>query len=706
MAGSSITDTLQMVELKEPDVITFVRDTNDIYDGDWDIKCFGDSTGKISLTYLGGHTPYQDNNFVWTTLSGRTDINTTDSIQGNLTAGEYAVQVTDAFGCVGDTSFVLEQPDRIKYDATLRENAVGTYNITCFGDSDGDIQLINLQGGGPKSDQGNGPDDYTYKWTAPGGFIFVNDTLQNQSNLIAGDYRVRVQDKIGCFIDTTISVIQPDTLLAVPDTSNMNGFQISCYNWSDGMISLTASGGTRPYTYDWSNGVGGNSDTVVTGLDSGYYAVTVIDPNGCKSSLYEWTLDDPDTIRVNPSNSDLIECFGDTSTIHIYPSGGVEGYSYEWQGFADDDHMLNGVPFGMYYVTVEDANGCIVEDSVLLNQRSKINPVIKIQSDYYGQAISCFGMSDAEIELFVSGGNSESYNFEWSTGPQDDDQNYLKDLPAGEYSVQGTDASGCVFATSIEVIEPQKLLLNYTTTDPECFGFANGEIRIAPIGGTPFKGSPSYYYYFEGKDSLAIPEFTNLAEGTYEARVTDANQCDTVAFIELIAPVSLSMDYETTPAECPDETNGTLSITFIDGGTPPYTVNGDISTEFPSMSPGDFEVTIMDAHKCIYIDTIDVGMIHSSCLSIPSAFTPNGDGANDVWRLDEDEDGSDMYLYPDAELTIINRWGEVIHFSDDVANEPWDGTYKGRDLPVDSYYYMLDLKNGDPVITGTVTIVR
>jgi gliding motility-associated-like protein len=65
-----------------------------------------------------------------------------------------------------------------------------------------------------------------------------------------------------------------------------------------------------------------------------------------------------------------------------------------------------------------------------------------------------------------------------------------------------------------------------------------------------------------------------------------------------------------------------------------------------------------------------------------------------------------MYLYPNAELWIYNRWGELVYYTDDVAGEPWDGTFNGRDLPIDSYHYVLDLGNDEPPRRGNVTIVR
>ena len=207
-------------------------------------------------------------------------------------------------------------------------------------------------------------------------------------------------------------------------------------------------------------------------------------------------------------------------------------------------------------------------------------------------------------------------------------------------------------------------------------------------------------------DSLPNPAFNGLSEGLYDVKVTDANNCFTTRRFYLTEPEPLTYMFTVDSAECPDESDGALTITNIDGGTWPYLVNEGQNWEFEGLQPGDFLVNIVDDHGCLLSDTVRIGTWFSSCLIIPNAFTPNGDGVNDVWMLDEDENGSDMYLYPDAELTIFNRWGEIVFYSNNVANEPWDGTFKGRDLPIDSYHYVLDLKNGDPPITGNVTILK
>ncbi|MCA1747128.1 MAG: gliding motility-associated C-terminal domain-containing protein, partial [Bacteroidales bacterium] len=445
-------------------------------------------------------------------------------------------------------------------------------------------------------------------------------------------------------------------------------------------------------------------DTMITGLDEGDYSVTITDPNGCVN-FYEWELEHPDTIVLNPDPI-LIECFGDTSTIQITPEGGVGGFTYLWDGNVTSSD-LTGVTEGTYHVVVTDANGCEVSDSIYLSQRSRIMPEIIVRSDFNGRHISCYGAENAAIELVVSGGNDSTYTFEWNTSTGDNNKYTLSGLPAGIYTVQGKDASGCSFDTVKQVVQPSDINVMYTANDPLCEGNENGSISISVVGGTPIIGSPIYNYSFNGEENLPAPEFENLAEGEYVIVVKDANDCADTTEVVLVAPEALSMEYETTPAECKDKPDGTLTINFIDGGTMPYYINGGTSQYFDNLLPGDFVIELIDGNDCRLIDTAYIEALRLLCLSLPNAFTPNDDGFNDRWILDGDENGvNDMYLYPDAELRIYNRWGELVYYSNNVADEPWDGTYRGRDLPVDSYHYILDLGNDDPPITGNVTIIR
>ena len=84
---------------------------------------------------------------------------------------------------------------------------------------------------------------------------------------------------------------------------------------------------------------------------------------------------------------------------------------------------------------------------------------------------------------------------------------------------------------------------------------------------------------------------------------------------------------------------------------------------------------------------------------MPTAFSPNGDGINDSWRIEA------LITYPEALVSVYNRYGQLV-FKSTGYNKPWDGTRNGKPLPVDTYYYIIDLKNNIPTIQGSVFIIR
>jgi gliding motility-associated-like protein len=111
------------------------------------------------------------------------------------------------------------------------------------------------------------------------------------------------------------------------------------------------------------------------------------------------------------------------------------------------------------------------------------------------------------------------------------------------------------------------------------------------------------------------------------------------------------------------------------------------------------------------MDTIMMETVRESCLIIPTAFSPNGDGENEVWIIGREESvgapaAEIISLYPDATVEIFDRWGRMVFRSDNGYSQPWDGTFNGKPLPMDSYHYVINLNNGTRTITGNVTIVK
>jgi gliding motility-associated-like protein len=200
------------------------------------------------------------------------------------------------------------------------------------------------------------------------------------------------------------------------------------------------------------------------------------------------------------------------------------------------------------------------------------------------------------------------------------------------------------------------------------------------------------------------PNIGNLPQGTYYIRIEDLNDCYVETDADLIHPDSLVITFETEEAFCPDKPDGILSI-YVDGGTYPYQINWDRGLPdnedyFSNLLWGAYVATVTDMNNCVTVDTAFVDYTHISCLVIPNAFSPNGDGINDEWVIEG------MELYPNAEIRIFDRWGSRVFYTENGADERWDGFFYGRELPIDSYHYIIDLNNDEPPVTGNITIVR
>jgi len=119
-----------------------------------------------------------------------------------------------------------------------------------------------------------------------------------------------------------------------------------------------------------------------------------------------------------------------------------------------------------------------------------------------------------------------------------------------------------------------------------------------------------------------------------------------------------------------------------------------------NVTSGWYSVTVSDLNNCSVRDSVNIEAQNQTCLIIPNAISPNGDLINDVWNIGLSD------LYPEIEIKIFNRWGELIWNSEKGYPQPWDGRSRGSMLPIDSYHYIIDLHNGTKPLIGNVTIVR
>ncbi|HSG68278.1 MAG TPA: M4 family metallopeptidase, partial [Bacteroidales bacterium] len=255
-------------------------------------------------------------------------------------------QVTNAWYAVGvGNPFCEASLESFQY--------AGGYNVSCYGASDGSIDLTPM---------GTGP--YTYLWDD-------GPTTEDRTDLPAGTYGVTLTDATGCSDYSSITLTQPTELTAMAAvTSDYNGYAVSCNGGSDGEATASASGGVEPYSYLWDANAGSQTTETATGLSATTYYVTVTDANGCTAGA-SVTLDEPDPLSVEAGSNQTVYFGYDPAACatlsYSMPAGGVPPYSFEWStGETERDIEVCPEVTTEYTVTIMDANGCEASDNVLV----------------------------------------------------------------------------------------------------------------------------------------------------------------------------------------------------------------------------------------------------------------------------------------------------------------------------------------------------
>ncbi|HQI70736.1 MAG TPA: gliding motility-associated C-terminal domain-containing protein, partial [Bacteroidales bacterium] len=284
---------------------------------------------------------------------------------------------------------------------------------------------------------------------------------------------------------------------------------ILCFGYSGGMANLNPWGGTPPYSYLWSNG---STTEDLSGVPAGTYTVTVTDNNGCIAYSGTVINEPSDSLStqitiVNPS------CNGfDNGSISINPSGGTTPYYLRWDDtdflISNTGHLLADLFAGSYQIIVTDANGCQNQQTVTL-----IAPE-ELILDTTTTIVSCYGGSDGQIDMTVSGGTLP-YSYLWSNGFNSED---LSGMTAGYYSVTVTDAQGCITKITCLINSRPEIEVSSTTVPISCIDNADGSILVIPSGGT---GDISYLW----SNGITENQIQNLAAGNYSVTLTDALGC-------------------------------------------------------------------------------------------------------------------------------------------------------------------------------------
>jgi large repetitive protein len=597
-----------------------------VYAGGFNLSgCFPD--GSITTTMSGGVTPYT---YAWTGPNGFT------STDGNLTAlaaGTYTLIATDANGCDVTGTIVLTEPSGLDISGTSFVYPSGT-NISCFGASDGSIDMTTAGGAGP----------YDYSWTDGAGFTASTEDI---GSVPAGTYTLTVTDDNGCVVDTTITLVEPVVLdQAITSPTFPSGDNISCFGFNDGSIDYTVGGGSPGYTYVWSTTDGSGLTTGTedqAGLTAGTYTVTVTDINGCvittNIELTEPTILTQNITAGTYPSGDNISCFGfNDGSIDYTVGGGSPGYTYVWStadgtGITITNEDQTGLTVGTYEVTATDINGCIIETTITLIEPT---PLAQTGTPFVypsGDNISCFGLSDGSIDYDVTGG-SPGYVYSWSSTQVTQD---INGVPAGTYTVTATDINGCTIDTTIVLVEPDPLAQSTTLSiypsgdNISCFTFNDGSIDYIPSG-----GSPGYTYVWSTTDGSGLTagseDQSGLTAGTYQVVMTDVNGCQQTTTVTLVQPTELTLGLTPSIYLGGFNISGCIPDGWIDatvnGGSPGYTYewtpNGESTEDLANLPADTYSVTVTDINGCVI--TEDITLIDPPTITLTTNVTSDYNG--------------------------------------------------------------------------------
>ncbi len=270
---------------------------------------------------------------------------------------------------------------------------------------------------------------------------------------------------------------------------------------------------------------------------------------------------------------------------------------------------------------------------------------------------------------------------------------------SGRYYVSGTDPVGCGGRDSVDVIIRTKPL---ATVNSVTHAICEGEtVQLLADGGTAYQWLPS-----EGLNSSSVPDpVASPADSTqYTVVVTNGEGCTDTAAVAINVYRKPTAD-----AGPPKEIGNGQSVVLSGAATgtavsyswSPAVAIDDATKLQPSVSPTEDQVyflTVTSPIGCgVATDSVMVKVYKG--IFIPTAFTPNGDGKNDLWRI------LGLSVYPSYEVLLFNRWGQVVFRSKNAA-PAWDGRFKGQPLPADAYPYLIKINGRKEVLKGVLMIIR
>ena len=623
------TNTVTILESNTPQITTASSNL---------VTTCGDANGLIIIEVTGGVQNYE-----YSIDDGATY--QSENTFSDLVGGDYAIVVRDAVGCTASESLTIAASTGPSFDDVIVENAsfcgtqdgsiliessggvpplqysnnnglnyqtspiftgfgAGTYPVI-VADSEGcaDTLIVNLTEpaspsldsmfvANPMCGMDNGVIELYVRTGTPNFEYSIDDGLTFQGsntfeNLPAGTYDIVIVDFIGCRFTTMLTLTQ-----AGAPEPNLDVTPATCGD-TNGVINLNPTNGTAPYSYSI-DGVNFQPESTFFNLSPATYTVTVEDAAGCVTEVITNIITTGPIIIGDMDATDPTTCDVSDGAIQIFVNGGTPPYEFSIDNGANysSSALFTDLDAGTYNIIIKDVNGCVGIEMVTLTEYD--NPQI---TDIQIEDTPC-DENLGTITIFAEGG-TPNYQYSIDGGNAFQGSNIFENISGGMYDVIVEDFTGCQVTMQISVNgigAPE--ISDVSTVDPSC-GENNGSITITATG-----GMAGYEYSIDnGATFQNSMIFNDLAGGTYDIVVRDANACDSYMQITLMDNGAVNISMVNLNNSICDGENGEITVN-AEGGTSPYQYSIDGGANFQSgnvfsgLPPGTYNVLVEDVNGC------------------------------------------------------------------------------------------------------------
>ncbi|MBN1447826.1 MAG: SBBP repeat-containing protein [Bacteroidetes bacterium] len=540
----------------------------------------------------GGQPPYL---FTWEPVALLSDARIERPLARPRESTKYILTVTDAEGAKARDTVTVTVAELPVVDA-------GKDEAVCAGATA--VLRISVRGG-------RGP--YQFRWEPTAGLNNPEAANPVAAPTTTTRYVVTVTDALGCIARDSV-VVRVHPVLAVETGDDL----VACAN-APLPLQTEVSGGTPPFRFNWSPAAGLDDATsrtpVLTPRSSTRFVVTVTDANGC-IALDTLTVTVHQPPQVDAGNV-LSLCAGEAGKLSARVSGGKKPYSYSWSprtGLSSATILTPEVRpehTGYYQLTVTDANGCVVHDSVLVSVHPQ--PALQMAGD-----VDVCRNGSVQIGAEAIGG-TPPYRYRWTPTAGLSNATIAMPLAAPArsttYTVAVTDANGCSTGGTVRVSVKPRPDVRVSDRHRICSG-ASVELSASVRGGTPpygFSWTPAVGL---SAMDVANPMASPATSTSYVLRVTDAAGCvvEQKVDVDVLAPPIVEAGQDVTLCEgAPAALDARVA-----GGKPPYRALWTPSLGLNSVSRLDptvrttvsrsYRLTVTDANGCVATDSVTVSV--------------------------------------------------------------------------------------------------